>query len=284
MRAPKQLQLRGRNLLETMNMNCCSTPPRSTAASDAHSVANSTSEQPCRNLLVELIAQSLQKLLQDALEAEADDFIAKYWEIRDDQGRRRFVRNGYVPARVIQTQMGQVKIAAPRVRDLRRNVSFSSMLLPRYSRRLQISDEYSNWLLLHGLSQGNLLPALHLILGEGASALTDGITQRLQERWSKDLSQRKSRSLSGIHYSCLQAECISLSADQTEAEGCLLLLVGATTAGDVDLLEISFVDSEAEQVWSDVLAGLQKRGLAMLPPPNSNQSSALRSALSKAGF
>lgn len=267
-----------------MNMNCCSTTFPSTAASEAHSVANSTPEQPCRNLLEELIAQSLQKLLQDALEAEADDFIAKYWEVRDDQGRRRFVRNGYVPVRVIQTQMGQVKIAAPRVRDLRRNVSFSSMLLPRYSRRLQSFDVHSDWLLLHGLSKGDLLPALHLILGEGASALTVGITERLQDRWSKDLSQRKSRPLSGIHYSCLQAECISISADRTDEEGCLLLILGATTPGEVDLLEISFVDSETDQSWCDVLAGLRKRGLAMLPLSNSDQSSALLSALLKAGF
>jgi transposase-like protein len=267
-----------------MNMNCCSTTPPSTAAGEAHSIASNRQELPCRNLLDELVAQSLQKLLQDALEAEADEFIAKYWEVRDDQGRRRFVRNGYVPARIIQTQIGTVKIAAPRIRDLRRNVSFSSMLLPRYSRRLQKFEEYGKSLLLYGLSKGDFLDALHLILGEGATALTDGITTRLRDRWSKDIAQRTSRILSGISYSCIQAECISLSERYAEQKPCLLLLLGATTSGDLDLLDISTANSESEQAWIEILTDLRRRGLDKLPIDISQSCGNLRSAIIRTGL
>ena len=45
------------------------------------------------------------------------EFLAGHFERRDEQGRRRVVRNGHLPARTILTGAGALEVAQPRVRD-----------------------------------------------------------------------------------------------------------------------------------------------------------------------
>jgi len=52
-----------------------------------------------------------------ALEAEINLFLNQYKEITDDKGCQRAVRNGYLPEREIQTEIGQVPVRMPRIRD-----------------------------------------------------------------------------------------------------------------------------------------------------------------------
>ena len=46
--------------------------------------------------ITEIIRQGARKLLAQALEAEIDLFINQYADLRDELGRQRIVRNGYV--------------------------------------------------------------------------------------------------------------------------------------------------------------------------------------------
>ncbi len=46
-----------------------------------------------------VLREGAQKMLQEAIEAEVDDFINFYKDRRDPNGKRLAVRNGFMPAR-----------------------------------------------------------------------------------------------------------------------------------------------------------------------------------------
>jgi putative transposase len=58
--------------------------------------------------ITEIIRQGTRKLLAQALEAEIELFINQYADLRDELGRQRIVRNGYLPQREIQSGVGAV--------------------------------------------------------------------------------------------------------------------------------------------------------------------------------
>jgi transposase-like protein len=74
--------------------------------------------------LTDLLRDGARQMLALAVEAEVQEFLARYQALRDDQGRRRLVRNGYLPGRTIQTGLGDIEVKAPRVRDRAEEVSF----------------------------------------------------------------------------------------------------------------------------------------------------------------
>ena len=73
-----------------------------------------------------------RKLLQEAIEVEVAEYIERFKEERDADGRRLVTRHGHLPARSIQTGLGPIETKQPRVRDKREEESFSSAILPKY--------------------------------------------------------------------------------------------------------------------------------------------------------
>jgi transposase-like protein len=67
--------------------------------------------------LDELVQHGAQQMLQTAIEAEVNEFLAMHAERRDARGNRLVVRNGYQPARQILTGAGRLAVEQPRVRD-----------------------------------------------------------------------------------------------------------------------------------------------------------------------
>ena len=55
-------------------------------------------------------------------------------DARDEAGRRRIVRNGYLPPHTIQTGIGDVPVKATRVRDRAGEIRFTSSIPPLYLR------------------------------------------------------------------------------------------------------------------------------------------------------
>ena len=88
----------------------------------------------------EVLRTGARKLLAEALEVEIEDYISKYKDRKDNQNRRRVVRNGYLPEREIQTGIGPVAVKVPRARDRQPDhesgpLRFTSSLLPPYLRK-----------------------------------------------------------------------------------------------------------------------------------------------------
>ncbi|HET8670438.1 MAG TPA: transposase, partial [Candidatus Saccharimonadales bacterium] len=127
---------------------------------------------PVADALTEVLRRGARELLQQAVEAEVAEAIGQFAELKDEQGRQRVVRNGYLPERTIQTGIGKVPVRAPRVRDRVGKMKFSSSILPPYLRRTRSLDELLPWLYLKGLSSSDFSGALTALLGPAAPGLS----------------------------------------------------------------------------------------------------------------
>ena len=52
---------------------------------------------PVADALTEVLRCGARELLQQAVEAEVAEFVARHRELRDERDRQRIVRNGYKP-------------------------------------------------------------------------------------------------------------------------------------------------------------------------------------------
>ena len=82
--------------------------------------------------LTALAREGARRILAEALAAEADAFVAAFAEARLEDGRRRVVRHGAGPERVIQTGVGPVPVRRPKVRDRDPNAAEPARLASRF--------------------------------------------------------------------------------------------------------------------------------------------------------
>lgn len=66
--------------------------------------------------LTELLRTGASQLIEQAVETELAEFMRQYADQLLDNGQAVVVRNGYQPAREIQTGIGPVKVKFPKVR------------------------------------------------------------------------------------------------------------------------------------------------------------------------
>ena len=105
--------------------------------------------------LTELLREKAAILLQAAIEAECDELVARYRQVRDREGRRAVVRNGHLPGRSVVTGLGPVGVKVPRLRDRTgRGIRFESKLVPPYVRRAASIDAVLPWLYLRHRAGG----------------------------------------------------------------------------------------------------------------------------------
>src|SRR4051812_33127071 len=93
--------------------------------------------------LTALLRSGARRLLEQAIEAEVEAFLASKKDLKLADGRDRLVRHG--PERVIQTGIGPVELQRVKVRDrapgpASERIRFSSALLPRWARRTTSLD------------------------------------------------------------------------------------------------------------------------------------------------
>jgi len=69
-----------------------------------------------RSPLDEIVRQGAQRMLQAAIDAEVDEFIAQHSDRRDQQDRRLVVRNGRHPSRPILSGAVRLDVSQPRER------------------------------------------------------------------------------------------------------------------------------------------------------------------------
>ena len=211
-------------------------------------------------------------MLQAALESEVQDFLEQHAARVDDQGRRLVVRNGHLPAREIVTGAGLLEVAQPRVRDkspdVAERVRFSSSILPPYLRKSRSMEELIPWLYLKGISTGDFSDALQALLGPDASGFSANVVVRLKEQWSQEYDTWSQRDLTGKHYVYIWADGIYANVrleDEANSRQCLLVLMGATAAGEKELIAVIDGYRESKQSWLELLLGLKQRGLTIDP-------------------
>ena len=220
--------------------------------------------------LTEVLRAGARRLLAQAIEAEAEAFLAGMADRRLADGRARFVRHGHGPERTIQTGIGSVAVQRVKVRDRapaegERRVRFTSRILPRWARRTRSLDALLPVLYLRGVSTGDFQEALAALLGKEAPNLSPSVVARLKGDWQGEYERWQQRDLSARRYVYIWADGVYLQARMEPQAECMLVIIGATPEGKKELVGFQVGTRESAQSWRELLVGLKARGLAIAP-------------------
>src|SRR3954454_20697543 len=110
--------------------------------------------------LTDVLRAGARRLLAQAVELEAEAFLAGMQDLRLPDGRARLVRHGHGPERMVQTGIGAVAVSRVKVRDrgaqgAAERIRFSSSILPKWARRTRSLDALLPVLYLRGVSTGD---------------------------------------------------------------------------------------------------------------------------------
>lgn len=212
--------------------------------------------------LTELLRSGAKKLVAQAIESEFENFLEQVSERLSD-GRRRVVRNGYLPSREIATGIGQVCVQLPRVRDRSdelAKIRFQSSLIPPYMRRTATLNQVLPLLYLKGISESDFVEVLTPIFGEEAKNLSPGVISRLKSSWEAEYEQWSQRKLSEHHYVYWWVDGIRFNVRGDENR-CVLVVMGADENGNKVLLSLEDGFRESTESWLTVLRNLKSRGI-----------------------
>jgi putative transposase len=220
--------------------------------------------------LTEVLRAGARRLLAQAVEIEAEAFLAAMQDLRLPDGRARLVRHGHGPERDIQTGIGPVPVARVRVRDRGATgagdrIRFSSTILPKWARRTRSLDALLPVLYLRGVSTGDFQEALAALLGKDAPNLSPSVVTRLTATWAEEYARWQARDLSARRYVYLWADGIYLQARMEEQAECMLVLIGATPEGKKELVGFQVGVRESAQSWRELLVEVKRRGLTIAP-------------------
>ena len=212
--------------------------------------------------LDELAREGARRMIAEALRAEADEYVARLREVRDEKGHALVVRNGYAQERTVQLGAGAVKMQAPRVEDRRPEERFSSRILPPYMRRSPRLEEALPVLYLRGLSTGDFREALPVLLGPDAAGLSSSTISRLLGVWQQEYQEWQKRSLEGQAYVYVWADGVYFNVRLGEDRLACLVLIGVLPDGRKEVIAIEDGYRESKESWASLLRGLKQRGLA----------------------
>jgi putative transposase len=220
--------------------------------------------------LTAILRSGARRLLAQAIEAEADAFLASMKGVQLPDGRDRVVRHGHGPERQVQTGIGAVPVQRVRLRDrgageAGERIRFTSAILPRWARRTRSLDALLPILYLRGVSMGDFQEALGALLGKDAANLSPSVIARLRGEWEADYTRWQRRNLSTRRYVYIWADGVYLQARMEPQAECMLVLIGATPEGKKELLGFQVGIRESAQSWRELLVDLKARGLAIAP-------------------
>lgn len=222
------------------------------------------------DILSGILQDGSRRMLAAALEAEVETYVQRFAEQRDDSGRRLVTRNGHSRERQIQTGIGSIPVAQPRVNDKRVDedgdcIRFSSKILPPYLRRTKAIEELIPWLYLKGVSTGDFSEALSALLGADAPGLSATTVGRLKKVWEDEHEDWSRRDLSAKRYVYIWVDGIHFNIRLEDDRQCILVVMGATADGKKELLAVHDGHRESEQAWREVLLNLKSRGMTEDP-------------------
>ncbi len=217
--------------------------------------------------LEDFVREGARKLLQAAIEQEVEEHLARYQDRIDESGKRLVVRNGKMPERAILTGAGPLRIQRPRVDDrgLDEEERFTSRILPPFMRRAPSIDNLVPVLYLKGVSSDDFPAALEAILGPQVKGLSASTVVRLKEIWTEEYKEWSKRNLKDKRYVYVWADGVYCQARLEDERSCLLVVMGADSFGNKELLAISDGFRESTQSWKELLLDVKSRGLEKAP-------------------
>jgi putative transposase len=220
------------------------------------------------SLMEKILRDGARKMLQQALENEVAEYLEKHSDSRDENGLKTVVRNGYNPARDIVTGIGKFEVKAPRIDDRKladTEEKFTSLILPKYLRKIPSIDNLLPVLYLKGLSTNSFQDALSSILGEGAKGLSASNIVRLKKVWEDEYEIWSKRSLKNKKYAYIWVDGIYFNVRLGNEKSCILVVMGADENGKKELISVTDGYSESTTSWKEILLQMKSQGLEQAP-------------------
>jgi putative transposase len=211
--------------------------------------------------LDELAREGARRMIAEALKLEADAYVEKLRDKRDENGRAQVVRNGKARPRTVTLGVGPVEVEAPRVHDRRPGHKFISRILPPWARRSPRLEAALPALYLHGLSTGDFEEALKVLLGPDAAGLSASTITRLLRVWQDEYRAWNKRSLAEKDYVYGWADGVNFGVRLEEDRLTCLVIIGVLIDGSKEVIAITDGYRESTESWSSVLRDLKRRGL-----------------------
>jgi putative transposase len=220
--------------------------------------------------LTNILRSGARQLLAQAVEMEAEAFLAAMKGLKLPDGRDRLVRHGHGPERTIQTGIGPVEVERVKIRDRAaaedgERIRFTSAILPLWARRTKSLDTLLPVLYLRGISTGDFQEALAALLGQNAPNLSPAVISRLTAEWQGEYERWQKRDLSARRYVYVWADGVFLQARMEDHGECMLVLIGATPEGKKELIGFQVGVRESAQSWRELLVEVKSRGLTIAP-------------------
>jgi transposase-like protein len=220
--------------------------------------------------LTNILRSGARQLLAQAVEMEAEAFLAAMKGLKLPDGRDRLVRHGHGPERTIQTGIGPVEVERVKIRDRAAaedgdRIRFTSAILPLWARRTKSLDTLLPVLYLRGISTGDFQEALAALLGQNAPNLSPAVISRLTAEWQGEYERWQKRDLSARRYVYVWADGVFLQARMEDHGECMLVLIGATPEGKKELIGFQVGVRESAQSWRELLVEVKSRGLTIAP-------------------
>ena len=216
--------------------------------------------------LTDLLRRGARQLIAEAVESELQELLKEYSDFRNKAGHKQIVRNGYLPAREIQTGIGPVTVKVPKIRDKSgQGIKFNSTLLPPYLRKTRAIEEALPWLYLKGISTGDFKESLHALFGNDAKGLSPSTISRLKSIWEKEHETWSRRSFKNKRYVYIWADGVYFNVRSDNARQCILVVIGVTEMGIKEFVAIEDGYRESEQSWTELLLRIKSQGLNHSP-------------------
>jgi putative transposase len=220
--------------------------------------------------LTNILRSGARQLLAQAVEIEAETFLAAMKDLKLADGRDRLVRHGHGPTRTIQTGIGPIEVERAKIRDRGaagdgERIRFTSAILPLWARRTKSLDALLPVLYLRGVSTGDFQGALAALLGQDAPNLSPAVISRLTAEWQGEYERWQKRNLSARRYVYVWADGVFLQARMEDHGECMLVLIGATPEGRKELIGFQVGVRESTQSWRELLIDVKQRGLQAAP-------------------
>jgi hypothetical protein len=192
--------------------------------------------------LTAILRSGARRLLAQAVEAEAEAFLAEMKGARLPDGRERVVRHGHAPERLVQTGIGPVAVRRAKLRDRgageggAERIRFTSAILPRWARRTRSLDACCRCSTCAGSRRATSRRRWGRCWGKDAPNLSPSVLARLKGEWEADYARWQRRDLSARRYVYVWADGVYLQARMEPQAECMLVLIGATPEGKKELL------------------------------------------------
>jgi len=199
----------------------------------------------------EKLKQLIQQTLQEALEAELDEFLgySKYERTDSDN-----YRNGY-SSKTVKTDIGEVEINTPRDRK----GQFQPQILPKRQTMLDEMEKKIIALYAKGMSTRDIQELLTDMYGVDVSpSLISKITDRLLPKIEEWLNRPLDRIYPVIY---IDSIFYKVRQEGKVVQKAVNVVIGINTDGYKELLGFWISETESASYWLKVLNDLKSRGV-----------------------